>query len=296
MSVVDAEGGPSLPKRVAGRSLTRKEFDAVIRRASELAASEAEVGDGGFSEAEIFRIAGEVGLPQRYVRRALAEVRTTQGSGILDRLFGSTRVSAWRIVPGTPTEIASVLDDFLVATQLLQRVRRTPAVLQYRPALDWVSQIARAASFTSRKYYVASARWVEARLEAAESERTLVELTVDPGTRGDNIGLAFLGGGGAGALSGVGAGLAVAMAAPVAVAVVAGVVVGAGVLSIVTYSVGASHRRKLREVQAELEGILDRMEVGESLEPPPPSWQRWVRRQFHGVARELRENLERRTP
>ena len=48
----------------------------------------------------------------------------------------------------------------------------------------------------------------------------------------------------------------------------------------------ARHRRKLRDVLAEVEGILDRMEVDDTLEPPPPSWRRWVFRHFHGVAKD----------
>ena len=38
---------------------------------------------------------------------------------------------------------------------------------------------------------------------------------------------------------------------------------------------------------AEVEGILDQLEMGESLEPPPPAWRQWVKRHFHGVARDL---------
>jgi hypothetical protein len=36
-----------------------------------------------------------------------------------------------------------------------------------------------------------------------------------------------------------------------------------------------------------VEGVLDALETGMSLEPPPASWRRWVKRQFHGVARDL---------
>ncbi|NJD18739.1 MAG: hypothetical protein FIA95_05585 [Gemmatimonadetes bacterium] len=55
----------------------------------------------------------------------------------------------------------------------------------------------------------------------------------------------------------------------------------------ITHLVGMSHKKKLLAVQAEVEGLLDRLEQGESLEPPPASWRSWVKRQFHGVARGL---------
>lgn len=55
--------------------------------------------------------------------------------------------------------------------------------------------------------------------------------------------------------------------------------------------VGTTHKRKLVEIRYEVEGILDRLESGETLEPPPPSWRRWVKRQFHGVAREFGRSI-----
>ena len=59
-----------------GRGLTRQEFDVVIRRAAELAGSESEGSEGALTEAEVYRIAKEVGLGEGHVRMALAEVRS----------------------------------------------------------------------------------------------------------------------------------------------------------------------------------------------------------------------------
>jgi len=270
------------------RSLTRQEFDAVIRRAAELAGSDPEGSETSLTEVELFRIAGDVGLPEAHVRRALAEVRSgAVGGGALDRFFGPSTVHASRVVPGSPESISSTVDDFLVASQLLQRVRRGTAVLQYRPALDWASQLARAASFSSRKYYIASAKSVEVRLDRVDEERTLVEFLVDPGTRGDNVAGAVLGGGAAGSAVGTVGGMVLATTAPLALAITAGVVAGLGVWSGIAYAVGHSHKRKVDEVRTEIESVLDALEAGMSLEPPPASWRRWVKRHFHGVARDL---------
>jgi len=271
-----------------GRSLTRHEFDAVIRRAAELATSDAESREAELTEADLFRIAGEVGLSESNVRRALSEVRSgeTGGRGI-DRLFGPASVGASRVVAGTPERIAEEMDDFLVSSQLLQSVRRSSTFLQYRPAVDWASQLARAASFSSRKYYVASAKSVEVRLEAVDDARTLVEIVVDPGTRNDHFLGAVLGGGAAGGVVGTVTGVVVASAAPVALAVGAGVLVGGALWTGIGYAVGVSNRKKLVEVRNELEGVLDALELGNSLQPPPASWRRWVKRHFHGVARDI---------
>ena len=271
-----------------GRSLTREEFDAVIRRAAELAASDPDTGEGRLSEVELYRIAGEVGLPEGHVRTALAEVRTgEEGGTALDRIFGPATVPASRTVPGTIADLKLELDDFLVATQLLRPVRRAPELLLYQPALDWASQLARAASFTSQKHYVASAKSVEIRFERVDDEQTLIEFLVDPGTRPEDIAGAVLGGSAAAGISGALVGVAVASALPFAFAVGAGVAVGLGVFGGVGMAAGRGHRSKVVRVRAEVEGVLDRLEAGESLEPPPASWRRWVKKQFHGVARDM---------
>ena len=276
-----------------GKSLTRREFDEVMRRATELAAQAPEVEDLVLDEAEVLRIAGEVGLPEQHVRQALAEVRTQPpASGVLGRLYGPATIRASRIVGGAPKDLAQALDNFLVAGQLLQPVRRGPEVMLYRPAVDWASQIARAASATSKRYYVASAKSVEIRLEPVTESTTMVEFEVDPGTRNDHLVGGLLGGGAGGAALGVGVALAVASVGPLALGVAAGVAVGSILAGGIALGTGWAHRRRLRDVHSEIEGVLDRLEAGDSLEPPPPSWRRWVRRHFHGVARDLRGEEE----
>jgi len=270
------------------RSLTRREFEAVIHRAAELASSDEPDGDEGrLSEAELYRIAEEVGLRPAHVRRALAELRSPERDrGLVATLLGPETLKAARVVPGTPDELADALDDFFVSTQLLQPVRRSRTLLQYRPAVDWASQVARAASTTSSRYYVASAKRVEVEMEPVDDARTHLRLEVDPGTREDYLVGAVLGGLGAGLGSGFGTTVLLA-SAPVLVTGAAAVAVGGGLATGVAWFAGRSHRKKLVEVRDEMEGILDRLETGESLEPPPPSWRRWVRRQFHGVARDV---------
>jgi hypothetical protein len=80
---------------------------------------------------------------------------------------------------------------------------------------------------------------------------------------------------------------------PFGAAVGVGVVAGAALWAVIGYSVGRRHKKKLDEVRVEVEGVLDTLESGASLEPPPASWRRWVKRHFHGVARDLRGSEER---
>jgi hypothetical protein len=280
------------PDPGAGKSLTRREFDEVIRRASELAARESDAGEGALEETELLRIANEVGLDERHVRAALMELRTGatmhRTGGAIERFFGPETVRASRVVAGTPRQLAEKLDTFLVGGQLLQSVRRTERLLQYRPAVDWASQVARMASAASRSYYVAAARLVEVRLEELEPGRTLVDFEVDPGTRNDALGGAAAGGF-VGAAGGVGAAFALMLMAgtQVELAVAGGTLIATGVGGFFVSLAARSHRRKLRDVLSEVEGILDKLETGESLEPPPPAWRQWVKRHFHGVAKDF---------
>ena len=272
----------------SGKRLTRREFEAVIGRAAELASSDADNGDGDLSEAELFRIPGEVGLRGMHVRQALEEVRSDLAFGRpLDRWFGPRFIRADRVVPGNHTELCKRLDDFLVGTQLLQSVRRGSEVLLYRPAVDWASQIARAASSQSRNYYIASAKSVEVHLQRLEESRSRVEIVVDPGTRGDSVGSAVVFGGLGGVTFGTFAGWALSTLMSVALAVGVGMLLGGAVTSGITYLTGASAKKKLLDVKIELDDILDTLELGRSLDPPPAAWRRWVKRHFHGVARDV---------
>jgi hypothetical protein len=73
----------------------------------------------------------------------------------------------------------------------------------------------------------------------------------------------------------------------VALGVAAGAATGGALWSGLAVAVGRGHRKKVLDVRTEMEGVLDALEHGMSLEPPPSSWRRWVKRHFHGVARDL---------
>lgn len=264
------------------KGLTRREFEAVMRRATELALSESDTGE--LTETELYRIAREVGVADRHVSLALAQLRSGEvGGGRIDRLFGPEVVLVSRIVPGTPRELSERIDRFLVGSRLLQPVRRGSGILHYRPGADWLSQVTRFTSSSSRGYHVAAAKSVEVRLAEVEPDRVRVEFRVDPGTRTEAIAGALVGGGAGGVGAGVGVGIAAALIVPVAVAAAAGVAVGGALVGGIGWGIARSHRKKLQEVRAEVEGILDQLESGDPLEPPPPSWREWMRRQLDGA-------------
>lgn len=273
------------------RSLSRREFDLVIRRAADLAAQESESRGDGLKEADVYRIAQEVGLSEQHVRTALSEIRAgADPTRLVDRVYGPARVIVSRVVPGSPATVGQNLDEFMVGGRLLQRVRRTDRYLQYRPAVDWISSLARAASSTSKRYYVASAKSVEVRLDAVEEDRTLVTVEVDPGIRGDWVAGGLAGGGAGGIGGGLGVAVATASVAPDLVGVAAGLAFAGGFFWFINALTARYHKRKWLEVRAEAEGVLDQLESGESLEPPPASWRKWVERQFHGARRLIEQD------
>lgn len=273
------------------RSISRGDFDQVMRRASELAAEEPGASESEFTDTELVRIGGEAGLAERHVRRALAELRTgspralRQRSGIRE-LIAPGEVRGSRTVERPRMRVRRELDEFMVGSQLLQRVRRRDDMLQYRPAIDWASRVARAASSTSRQHYVAAARLVEARLEETADGSTQVDILVDPGIAANYRGRVLIGGV-LGLVVGIGTAGAIASVLSLAVAAVSGLVAGGAVAFGIAALVGRGFQRRLREIHLEVEGILDGLESAGGLEPPPPAWRRWVRRHFHGVAREM---------
>ena len=279
----------------SGGPLTRRDFDRVMRRAAELAADDPGGTGDAFSDAEVVRIGREAGLPERHVRRALAEHRA--GSGGAGEGWWSTgkrmlllrdEIQASRTIERPRAAIRRELDEFMVGGQLLQRVRRGDDLLQYRPAVDWVSRVARGASFRSRQHYVASSRLVEIRLERVNAGSTLVGIRVDPGIAANYRNWWALTGVVTGGIGGV------AVALSMAPSILAfGMMVVAGTTAFLLASLGLvllagpGFRRRLADVRSEVEGVLDGLERENGLEPPPPAWRRWVRRHFHGVAREM---------
>lgn len=115
-----------------GGSLTRREFDAVIRRASELASSDPDAEEGTLTEGELFRIAGEVGLSDEHVRTALADVRSSgEGGGLLDRMFGPSSIRVARVVGGAARAVDQRdrrLSRGVTDSPTCQEERRPPAV------------------------------------------------------------------------------------------------------------------------------------------------------------------------
>ena len=262
--------------------ITRSDLPAVVKRAAELAASEGDAEER-LPEEEVIRIAAELGLSERHVRQALLEGPQEEPEpSFLDRQFGITRIMATRAVPVAPEEARRALEDYLVTREYLQVVRRQSVSTSFEPADDVVSKVARGFS-RSKKHCLAAADGVELVVRELEPGWSHVRLrAIYPDARKVHIGGAaagavFLGGPiatGAGILVGALASgplidpIAISLGAATGLSVMAAAV--SGFFAIARHNFRTWRERTINEAN----GVLDRLEKGDELRPPPAPWLR----------------------
>lgn len=268
--------------------ISRNDLPAVVKRAAELAAIEGDAEEL-LPEEEVVRIAAELGLSERHVRQAMMEgVLEEEEPSFLDRHMGITRIMATRAVPGSPDQARAALEDYLMTREYLQVVRRQSVSTTFEPADDVVSKVARGFS-RSKKHCLAAADAVEVTVRELQPGWSHVRVkAVYPDARklhigGATAGILFLGGPVA-AASGtiVGALASGPLAHPVSIAL--GATVGLGVFAgaaATFWNIARSNFRKWRERTAnEAAGVLDRLEKGDELRPPPAPWLRKLQVKF----------------
>lgn len=254
----------------------------MIRRASDLQLRGGTAEAGGLlDDAEVVRIGEEVGLEPRFVRRALAEVRADslvpeapREASLPARLWGPGLVRATRVVPGDASEVTAALEAHLRDRELLKPVRRQPGRSLWEPAGGLLHTMKRAMDVGGHGYALAKARNVELAVEGLEPGWSLVTLTGD--LRNERAGAA-LGFHLAGIAVTVPVGiLLTATGGPeLPVAVGTGLAGGAGI-GAATWATAARYARSRRRTRLALEGLLDRLELGEPLSPPRRgSWREW---------------------
>jgi hypothetical protein len=159
------------------------------------------------------------------------------------------------------------------------------------PADDTFSGIARAFTRSNQRFQLARATRVSLGTQPLETGRARVRLEIDLGDArrkafaGGATGGTFLGlfvGGGLGTAGFIGG---LALAGPVGAAVGAGLLGVIGLAGGISFGINLarkSFRRRLGDAHTELEGLLDRLEAGERLEPPPSPVLRRLRDRFLG--------------
>jgi len=277
------------PKDLAPRAITRRDFETVIRRAAELSATESERNDDLLSEEEVLRIATELGLPDRYVRQALFELPEIDADeSARGAWFPEPVLTAMRVVPGRSTDLLRRVEDYLSTREYLQVVRRRADRSFLMPAEDAISGLARGLLRPSSRYYLSRARRVILSARPIDEKTSHVQIALDLSEQRKR---AMQGGWIGGSFAGlfVGGGIAVGLAfvdLPSALQVasqIAGFAAGfAGTLASLMTGFRAAYRRQIAGAKFELDGLLDRAEHGQSLEPPPAPWRKRLQQKLLG--------------
>jgi hypothetical protein len=281
----NADDTTNLPSR----QVTRRDFEAVIRRAAELSAAEAEGDEEALSEDEVIRIASELGLPSKYVRQALFELpQIDAATTARGDYFGDAVLTATRIVPGRSPDVLRRIEDYLSTREYLQVVRRRADRAFLMPAEDAISNLARGLLRPSKRFYLARARRVVVSSRPLDDSTAHVQIALDLSEqRKEAVRTGWIAGSFCGVLLGAAGAFLVTMAdLPSAVTVVGQVTAFAGGFAgTVTGALAASRaafRSKLAGARFELEGLLDRAEHGQSLEPPPAPWRKRLQQKLLG--------------
>lgn len=256
----------------------------MIRRAAELYATEADA-DERLSEDEVLRIAAELGIPAHHARQALYELPRQPDSGSLaDQMYGPARIGISRAILSETNLTLSRLSEYLTTREYLRPLRRQSGRMWLVPADDTISNLARAFSRPSSRHHLAHAR-VAVTVRPLQPGHCHVRLDLDlrPKRRGGIRNGLVLGG-----LAGVGVGTVAFLAASGASAELAwplgawdwaagAVAAGTAFTATIGASIAATaarFRRRVAAARLEVDGLLDRLERGEHLQPPPAPWRR----------------------
>lgn len=270
--------GKSL-ERSQPRAIDREQFERVIQRAAELSLRDADAHDH-VTEAELLRIASELGLPAHHVQRALFELPELHVQPRwYDRYYGSPVFSVGRVVPSEAPLTLKRVEEYLVTREYLQIVRRRGDNIAMIPADDTISSLARTFFRSGARHHISKATRVLVNAHPLEDGSAHVRVDVDLSEeRRNSANGAAWGGAIIGFLVGGVAAHFTGMASPAALGVVPEVVAfgggAAGTFAAVFSGAAKNFRNKLQAARLEISGLLDRVEQGERLDPPPPPWRR----------------------
>lgn len=256
--------GEGTPARIDRAALER-----IIQRAAELQTAERDLGDE-LTPDQVLALGREVGIPERYLQRALLEERTrlvaVQPASGWERIAGPRQVVAQRTVPGTVAATEAALVEWLEERELFCVQRRQPGRITWEPLGGM------AAAF--RRSTAAFSRGSSAMLLSRADVVSATAIALEPGwchvtlaAEARKARAQYLGGGtavaGAGVLS---AGLMIVLGALLPVALLpVPVALGLG------YGVARQYRPTLARLQLGLERALDSLEQhGTQSEPRLP--------------------------
>jgi hypothetical protein len=283
----DRADGAEQAARGTGRALARRDFEQVIRRAAELSLSDTDPDDV-LTEAEVVRIATELGLPAHHVQQALFELpELTVRPKWYDRYFGTPVFSVARAVPTRKAPALRRVEDYLVTREYLQIVRKRSDTIAFVPADDTISSLARALARPGSRHTISRASRVMVGIHELPDDAAHVRFEVDlSGARKDLVQTGSIVGGGLGLAFGSLAVMLTAATLPEALGPIPHVLAFGGTAAATmaaSISVAArSFKSRVFAAKMELTGLLDRLERGDRLDPPPAPWRRKLQLRLFG--------------
>ncbi len=260
-------------------AITREQLERIIRRASDLQFRSSTNVGGALQPNDVVQIGAEVGLDERHVRQALAEVEAASllpsppdDDGFARKLIGSAVVRASRVVPGDQAHVEHNLEGYLKDQELLKQVRSKPGRSLWEPAAGLVSSMRRAMDVSGRGYMLAKARSFQVSIQPLESGWSLVTLTADISNMRRERAGGWYGGLGSGGVVG-GVGLVVATGGGILPILGAAALVTSA-MGVATFASRADMKKQSERVELALQGLLDRLERGESLHDEAEPWHR----------------------
>lgn len=264
------QGGPP--------ALNREELERVIRRAAELQSRAGESPEFELDEREVVRIGEEVGLAPRHVRQALADLRAESllpdlpaESNLPARLWGTGFVRESRVVLGDAAAVESKLERYFRERETLTPIRQRPGHSLWEKSGGLLSSLQRGLDLGGYGHELAKARNVELFVEQLEPGHSLVTIVVDlRNQRAEHATGWFF------ALFPAVTGITMTVGMITTgnlafIAIGAGAGVTAGLASSAAFTSKSFDKRRAR-VALLVQGILDRLEAGRSLEQDEPGW------------------------
>lgn len=257
----NSSGSPPAPR------LDRSALERVLARAAELQTGDTGAGDD-LTEEQLLDLGKEVGLSAQNLRQALAEERTRSAvpaneHGLGAAIFGPSRASAARVVPGKPADVLAAIDTWMQRQELLIVKRHLGDRIIWEPHHGVLTAVRRAFKAGGRDYALTNAFEVSATVIAVDDARVHVGLDADLRSHsmhatGQVAGTTAIGAAATVSLFVMGIATAVAVA-PVIVAPLIGIG-GARALT----------NRAVTRSQLALEQLLDRLERSD-MSPPSVS-------------------------
>jgi hypothetical protein len=260
-----------VPTGPSGPLLDRAAVERIIQRATELQASERDIGDG-LSEPDLLQLGQEVGIPDGYLRQAMLEERTRSVTpaerGVGPWLAGPRLVSAARAVSGDSQRIETALHQWMHEGELLQVKRRYPQHTSWEAKQGPLVSLRRAIGLGGRSYLLTRAQEVVGQITPLDSGRCHVRLVADlRNTFSDRLTMAGVCAAAGALVSAIG--ITLGVAAPLAI-------LPAGLALLAAALIARGRHREIERVHVALEQILDRLEHGDieleqSVRGPRPS-------------------------